>query len=86
MLKRNREIAETTFQWAYYNKSLNSKYTRPREEHLALVFQLHNSCMTYRNGHQKAVSDDGHQTAAALAAHVMNAHLASQVQQNAFML
>ena len=42
--------------------------------------------MTYRSGHQKAVSDDGHQTAAALAAHVMNAHLASRVQQNAFML
>ncbi len=42
--------------------------------------------MTYRCGHQIAVSSDGHQNAAALTADVINTHLASQVQQNAFML
>lgn len=45
---------------------------------------LHDSWMTYRCGHQAAVSGDGHQNGAALTAEVINTHIASQVQQNAF--
>lgn len=42
--------------------------------------------MFYRCGHQNTGSSDGHQNAAVLTADVINTHLASQVQQNAFML
>lgn len=45
---------------------------------------LHDSWMAYRCGHQAAVSGDGHQDDAAPTAEVINTHLASQVQQNAF--
>lgn len=45
---------------------------------------LHDSWMTYRCGHQAAVSGDSHQNGAAPTAEVINTHIASQVQQNAF--